>query len=46
MGNNLETVTASRDAMAKENDSLKAEIARMKSKKPKKKASGQKHRKS
>jgi cell division protein FtsB len=39
MGNNLETVTASRDALAKENDSLQAEIAGLKSRRPKKKAS-------
>jgi cell division protein FtsB len=44
MGNNLETVTASRDALAKENDSLKAEIKSLTSKKTKKKASSQKRR--
>ena len=44
MGNNLETMTASRDALATENDSLKAEIAGMKSKKPRKKALSRKHR--
>jgi len=44
MGNNLETMTAPRDALATENDSLKAEIAGMKSKKPRKKALSRKHR--
>ena len=44
MGNNLETVTASRDALAKENDSLKAEIKSLTSKKTKKKASSRKRR--
>jgi len=48
MGNNLETVTAARDALMKENDSLKAELQTRKSKKPKKKAksSSRKHRRS
>src|ERR1700674_2836785 len=46
MGNNLETVTAGRDALMKENDSLKAELQARKSKKPKKKASSRKHRRS
>jgi len=46
MGNNLETVTAARDALMKENDSLQAQIQARKSKKPKKKskASSRKHR--
>ena len=46
MGNNLETVTAARDALTKENESLKAEIQALRPKKPKKKAktSGRKHR--
>ncbi len=44
LGNNLETVTASRDALSKENDDLKSQIAAMKSKKPKKKAPSRKHR--
>jgi cell division protein FtsB len=44
MGNNLETVTAARDALAKENEALTAEIKALKSKKPKKKASSGKHR--
>jgi hypothetical protein len=44
MGNNLETVTAARDALIKENDSLQAEIRALKTKKGKKKASSQKRR--
>ncbi|HEV7966949.1 MAG TPA: hypothetical protein VGP19_05235 [Candidatus Acidoferrales bacterium] len=44
MGNNLETVTAARDALTQENESLKAEIKGLKSKKPRKKASSRKHR--
>jgi cell division protein FtsB len=44
MGNNLETVTAARDALTKENESLTAEIKALNSKKPKKKASSRKHR--
>jgi cell division protein FtsB len=44
MGNNLETVTAARDALVKENDSLKAQIKRLKSKEPKKKAASHKRR--
>ena len=46
MGNNLETVTAARDALTKENQSLQAEISALKSKKTKKakkKASSRKH---
>src|SRR5271169_1359846 len=46
MGNNLETVTAARDALTKENQSLTAEIKALKSKKPKKKASSHKRRRS
>jgi len=46
MGNNLETVTAARDALTKENESLTAEIKSLKSKKPKKKASSRKRRRS
>jgi len=42
MGNNLETVTAARDALVKENESLKAEIKATKTKKPKKKAAAKK----
>jgi len=44
MGNNLETVTAARDALIKENDSLQAEIRALKTKKGKKKVSSQKRR--
>jgi cell division protein FtsB len=46
MGNNLETVTAARDALTKENNALKAEINTLKSKKQKKKTSHRKYRKS
>ncbi len=46
MGNNLETVTAARDALTKENDVLKAEIKALKPKKSKKKTSSRKHRRS
>jgi len=46
MGNNLETVTAARDALMKENDALKAEIKSQKPKKAKKKASSRKRRQS
>jgi hypothetical protein len=46
MGNNLETVTAARDALTKENDALKAQIAAQKSKKKKKKAAHRKRRQS
>ena len=44
MGNNLETVTAARDALTQENDSLKPEIKAMKPKTSKKKASSRTHR--
>lgn len=46
MGNNLETVTAARDALVKENDSLKAQINATKKKGPKKKAASRKRRRS
>ena len=46
MGNNLETVTAARDALTKENEQLKAEMKAQNAKKPKKKASSRKHRRS
>ena len=46
MGNNLETVTAARDALTKENEALKAEINALKPKKSKKKASSRRHRRS
>src|SRR5579863_10247558 len=42
MGNNLETVTAARDALVKENESLKAQIKAPK--KAKKKVSSRKNR--
>jgi 6-phosphofructokinase len=44
MGNNLETVTAARDALTKENETLRAEIKAMKPQKSKKKAASRKHR--
>jgi septal ring factor EnvC (AmiA/AmiB activator) len=44
MGNNLETVTAARDALTQENESLKAQIKATKPKTPKKKASSRTHR--
>jgi len=43
MGNSLDTVTAARDALVKENASLQAEIKTMKTKKGKKKAASRKH---
>jgi cell division protein FtsB len=46
MGNNLETVTAARDALTKENDALQAEINTLKTKKHKTKASRRKRRQS
>ncbi len=46
MGNNLETVTAARDALTQENESLKAQIKAMKPKTSKKKASSHKHHRS
>jgi hypothetical protein len=44
MGNNLETVTAVRDALTRENQTLTAEIKALRSKKAKKKVSSRKHR--
>lgn len=44
MGNNLETVTAARDALKQENESLKTQIKALKTKSPKKKASSRKRR--
>ena len=46
MGNNLETVTAARDALTQENESLKAQIKALKSKSPKKKTTTRKRRRS
>jgi peptidoglycan hydrolase CwlO-like protein len=43
LGNQVETVTAARDALAKENDALQAE---MKKKRPAAKVAAQKHRRS
>ena len=43
LGNNLETVTAARDALVKENDSLKEKLKAPKSKSTKKKIAGRKH---
>jgi cell division septum initiation protein DivIVA len=44
MGNNLETVTAARDALTRENETLKAEIKAMKPKKAANKPSSRKRR--
>ncbi len=44
MGNNLETVTAARDALTQENESLQAQIKALKSKSPKKKTAARKRR--
>jgi peptidoglycan hydrolase CwlO-like protein len=46
VGNDLETMTAARDALAKENDKLKAEIKALKTKSPGKKAASRKRRRS
>jgi len=47
LGNNLETVTAARDSLVKENESLKAQIKATKSKKKtKKKPAGKKRQRS
>ena len=44
LGNNLETVTAARDALAKENEALKAELKPRKAKHSTKKTSSKKRR--
>jgi outer membrane murein-binding lipoprotein Lpp len=44
VGNDLETMTAARDALTKENEKLKAEIKNLKTRKSGKRASGRKHR--
>jgi FtsZ-binding cell division protein ZapB len=44
LGNNLETVTAARDALTKENEALKAEMRARKTKRPAKKISSRKRR--
>ena len=46
LGNNLETVTAARDALTKENETLKTEIDARKTKRSGKKASSRKRRRS
>jgi cell division septum initiation protein DivIVA len=46
MGNNLETVTAARDALMKENESLQSQIKALKTKKPTKKTSSRKRHRS
>jgi FtsZ-binding cell division protein ZapB len=46
MGNNLETVTAARDALTKENEALKAEMRTRKTKRSAKKISSRKRRRS
>ena len=45
-GNDLETMTAARDALTKENEKLKAEIKALKGKHSGKKAASRKHRRS
>ena len=44
VGNDLETMTAARDELAKENEKLKAEIKALKGKHPTKKATSRKRR--
>jgi septal ring factor EnvC (AmiA/AmiB activator) len=44
VGNNLETATAARDALTKENETLKAEIKALKPQKSKKKTASRKRR--
>jgi peptidoglycan hydrolase CwlO-like protein len=44
VGNGLETMTAARDALTKENEKLKAEIKNLKTKSSRKRASSRKHR--
>ena len=46
MGNNLETVTAARDALTKQNEALKAEMNARKTKRSGKKATRRKRRQS
>jgi uncharacterized protein (DUF3084 family) len=45
-GNNLETVTAARDALTKENEALQAEVKALKPQKSRKKAASRKRRRS
>jgi cell division protein FtsB len=44
MGNNLETVTAARDALTQENEALKAQVRVLKPKSPQKRPSSRKRR--
>jgi FtsZ-binding cell division protein ZapB len=44
LGNNLETVTAARDSLARENEELKASMKPRKAKRPAAKAATRKHR--
>jgi len=44
LGNNLETTTAARDALTRENETLRAELKARKSTTPKKKVSNRRHR--
>jgi outer membrane murein-binding lipoprotein Lpp len=46
VGNDLETMTAARDALTKENEKLKAEIKNLKTRSSGKRASSRKHRRS
>ena len=46
VGNDLETMTAARDALTKENEKLKAEIKNLKTRSSRKRASSRKHRRS
>jgi len=46
LGNELETITAARDALTKENEKLKAEMKPRKAKHSGKKAASRKHRRS
>jgi outer membrane murein-binding lipoprotein Lpp len=46
LGNTVETLTAARDALTKENEALKAEIKARKTKRSGTKASSRKHRRS
>lgn len=46
VGNDLETMTAARDALTKENEKLKAEIKNLKTRNSRKRASSRKHRES
>jgi hypothetical protein len=46
MGNDIETITAARDALTKENETLKAQLKARKTKHPGKKAASKKRRQS